>query len=208
MAYVLGFFTADGSMMKNKRGGCYIEFEFNDADLLENIRILLGSNNKITARKRSRNWNTSYRLQIGSKVMFNDLLNLRLTPRKSKRIQLPKIAREYLADFIRGYFDGDGCITFGKYWRKDRNKWKWQIQSSFTSGSKEFLIELLNLLKPYTKSGFVASKKGGYNLVFSVNDSFALFRLMYDNIDSKVYLNRKYIKFKKALENFKVAVVA
>jgi len=26
MAYVLGFFAADGSMVKNKRGACFIEF--------------------------------------------------------------------------------------------------------------------------------------------------------------------------------------
>lgn len=65
MAYVLGFFTADGSMIKNKRGAHFIEFEITDKDLLFRIRDLLGSNHKITTR--DRNKSLSYRLQIGSK---------------------------------------------------------------------------------------------------------------------------------------------
>jgi len=72
MAYVLGFFTADGSMTKNKRGAHFIELEITDKDLLYTIRELLESNHKITERKRSDKWKRAYRLQIGSKMMFND----------------------------------------------------------------------------------------------------------------------------------------
>jgi len=38
MAYVLGFFTADGSMIRNKRGTCFIELEITDKELLEKIK--------------------------------------------------------------------------------------------------------------------------------------------------------------------------
>ena len=72
MAYVLGFFTADGNMIKNKRGAHFIEFEITDKDLLHAIRGLLESNHKITERKRRDSWKKAYRLQIGSKVIFND----------------------------------------------------------------------------------------------------------------------------------------
>lgn len=208
MAYVLGFFAADGNMIRNKRGGCYIEFEITDLDLLKKIRVLLGSNNKITAREKNKNWKVSYRLQIGSRMIFGDLLELGLTPNKSKTLQLPKVPEKYLADFVRGYFDGDGCITIGRYWRKNRNKWKWQLQSSFTSGSEQFLSELKGRMQSYANGGSVSAKKGGYNLVYSVKDSIALFRFMYGNIASGAYLERKYLKFKKALEIFKIAVVA
>jgi hypothetical protein len=34
MAYVLGFFTADGSMIRNKRGAHFIEFQITDKNLL------------------------------------------------------------------------------------------------------------------------------------------------------------------------------
>jgi len=26
-------------------------------------------------------------------------------------VEFPDVPKEYLPDFIRGYFDGDGCIT-------------------------------------------------------------------------------------------------
>jgi DNA-binding transcriptional regulator WhiA len=38
MAYILGFFTADGSMFKNKRGSYFVEFEITDKELLEKIK--------------------------------------------------------------------------------------------------------------------------------------------------------------------------
>ncbi len=34
MAYVLGYFAADGSMIQNKRGGHFIEFTSTDAVLI------------------------------------------------------------------------------------------------------------------------------------------------------------------------------
>jgi len=41
MAYVLGFFTADGSMIRNKRGTCFIELEITDKELLEKLNIFM-----------------------------------------------------------------------------------------------------------------------------------------------------------------------
>ena len=119
MAYVLGFFTADGNMIKNKRGAHFIEFQIADKDLLEKIKKAFNSNHKITVRKRRGIWKTSYRLQIGSKEIFNDLLKLGLTPNKSKIIKLPNISDKYFSHFLRGYFDGDGNVTIAKYKPKE-----------------------------------------------------------------------------------------
>ena len=52
MAYVLGFFAADGNMIINKRGAHFIEFQINDLELLKNIRRALNSDHKITSRRR------------------------------------------------------------------------------------------------------------------------------------------------------------
>ena len=94
MAYVLGFFTADGNMIRNKRGAHFMEFFSTDKDIIKNIRIALGSNHKISVRDRSKinkNWKPAYRLQIGSKEIFNDLLRLGMTPAKSNVIKFPNI---------------------------------------------------------------------------------------------------------------------
>ena len=201
MAYVLGFFTADGNMIKNKRGAHFISIEITDKDILEEMKKAIGSNHKISIRKNQFPEKDSYRLQIGSKVMFNDLLKLGITPNKSKTIDLPEIPKNYFSDFLRGYFDGDGCISFGTYLRKDRNNAKFLLASHFTSGSKVLLESLLSKLREVfnTKTGFIYTKNRGFDLTLSTNDSKKLFSLMYGNLKNNLFLERKYNKFKKAL---------
>ena len=147
MAYVLGFFTADGNMVKNKRGAHFIAIEITDRDILEKIKEAVGSNHKIGVKKRKFPEKDAYRLQIGSKEMFDDLLRLGLMPNKSKTIDLPFVPDKYLSHFVRGYFDGDGCISYGIYNRKDRKSKNYLFGSRFTSGSKIFLENLLKKIR-------------------------------------------------------------
>jgi len=205
MAYVLGFFTADGNMLQHKNGGCYMEFYSTDRVIIEYVKTVLKSHHKIALRDRSKlnsKWKKAYRLQVGSKVMFNDLLNLGLVPNKSLVLQMPKVPKEFLRHFIRGYFDGDGCAHLGEHWAKDRNKKRWVFNIRFSSGSRDFLQGLWNALKSQNiKGGYLYDKNGrGYELVFSWKKGIALCKLMYDNASSDMYLNRKYEIYQKALE--------
>ena len=203
MAYVLGFFTADGSMIKNRRGAHFIELEITDKDLLKNIKELLGSNHKISIRKDKFNkWKRLYRIQIGSKEMFNDLLKLGLVPRKAKRIKLPNIPKKYFSHFVRGYFDGDGNVTICTYQRKARNNESVTIlQSGFTSGSKIFLTDLKNKLlkEKIIKGGTLYYSNKGWRLYFSINDSKRFYSFIYGGLDknNKLFLNRKKSIFEK-----------
>lgn len=200
MAYVLGFFTADGNMMENKRGAHFIEFQITDKKLLEKIRNVLESNHKITRRKRNFNHKTIYRLQIGSKIMFNDLLSLGITPQKSKTVNLPLIPKRYLSDFVRGYFDGDGNVTVSEYVRKARKNQKAKvILSGFISGSKVFLENLHKKLKELSgiSGGTLYYSSRGYRLYFSKRDSLTLYRFMYGKTSNTLYLHRKKFVFEK-----------
>ena len=38
MAYILGFFVADGNLSINKRGGCYISFQAKDKQIISDIK--------------------------------------------------------------------------------------------------------------------------------------------------------------------------
>lgn len=208
MAYVLGFFAADGSMYKTRRGAHFIEFQITDKQLLGSIRKAVSSNHKISIRRPTRtSWKTSYRLQLGSKDIYKDLLYLGMTPTKSKTLPFPIIPAKYLSDFVRGYFDGDGCAHLGCYWRKDRNSWSWRFITSFASGSKRFLEGLWLALRPHVRRGRLGEKEGGYELVFSQQDSFALFRLMYNNVPAAMFLERKYRVFLRASKILNAGVV-
>jgi len=205
MAYILGFFTADGSMTKNKRGAHFIEFQITDKDLLSKIQKRLGSNHKISVRRRQNDkWRTVYRLQVGSKEIYNDLLKLGLKPKKSKRLSLPKIPLKFFSDFTRGYFDGDGNVTVCTYKRKARNnKLTTILQSGFTSGSKNFLKALKTkfLRIGIIRGGTLYYSSNGWRLYFSINDSKRLYNYLYAGLNktNKLFLNRKKTIFEKYL---------
>lgn len=200
MAYVLGFFAADGCMMKNKRGACFIEFQITDEDLLEGIRDVIGSDNKISSRKRAENFKRIYRLQIGSRQIYEDLLALGFTPHKSKTLKFPLVPEEYAGNFIRGYFDGDGNVSFARYFRKDRGVFRHVLTSRFTSGSKRFLLALNEKLKGVVKGGYIYRKERGFELVFAGKDSLALFDFMYNNGQCRLWLDRKKKIFERAIK--------
>jgi hypothetical protein len=198
MAYVLGFFAADGSMYRTRRGTHFIGFQITDGELLKAIRDALGSNHKIGIKKAHANNKTVYQLQIGSKVIFNDLIKLGMTPAKSKTIFLPDIPKDYFADFLRGYFDGDGHVSSGTYKVAARKNPKRILLSGFTSGSKIFLEQLLMQSKRFgIRGGSLYYSGGGYRLSFSILDSLALYKIMYASGPKKLFLKRKRERFEK-----------
>jgi intein-encoded DNA endonuclease-like protein len=159
MAYVLGYFAADGSMHTNKRGACYIEFSTTDRELFVKVRRVMDSNHAITKKPLKVGHKQSYQLQIGSKEMYEDLTNLGFTQSKSLTLKFPKVPRSYLTDFVRGYFDGGGGISFGNYFAKDRGKERYVFMSRFTSGSRQFLVDLHEHLKLLSiKKGHIREK--------------------------------------------------
>lgn len=200
MAYVLGFFAADGNMIKNNRGAHFIGFYSNDRELLASIRTILKSDHKIGIKRQVPPSCNSYQIQIGSKEIFNDLISLGLSPNKSRTLRFPKVPRIFFNDFLRGYFDGDGNVYFGKHFAKDRQKYRWVFQTRFTSGSLLFLYTLHNLLKKHgIKGGSLIKKKHGFDLLFSHNDSLVLFNLLYYNNPHGAYLKRKRKIFERAI---------
>jgi len=206
MAYVLGYFTADGNMFVNPNGSHYIAFTSIDYDLISNVREILGSGHKIGVQEyENRKGRIRYCLQIGGKKLFQDLLNLGLTPNKSKKVELPKIPKAYFKHFIRGYFDGDGCVNFGFYQKKDRRKPSAILITRFSCGNRKFLKDLLKFLQIYAgiKGGCIYRKQeGNYDLSFSIRDSFKLYEFMYKNAKENQLLKRKYNKFQEAIKYY------
>jgi len=203
MAYVLGYFAADGCMIENKRGAHFIEFVSTDKILVDQVQRVVMSNHSISLRERGKNAKTAFRLQIGSKEWFNDLTELGFTTSKSNTLHFPSVPPRFLGDFVRGYFDGDGCVYFKEHWSKWHRKNVWVLTTRFTSGSKAFLAGLHNELRDRGLSGgyYNLKKKGAYDLVFSRRDSLALYRLMYNTAEvPDLFLPRKREKLERAIQ--------
>lgn len=190
-------------MVRTNRNTCFMSFQITDKDLLYNIRECLGSNHVIKEITYSKKWKTGYRLQIGSKCMFADLQKLGMFQGKSKRMQFPKVPQKYLRDFIRGYFDGDGCVLFSTYYAKDRDKMRKVFMSTFSSGSKLFLQQLKEVLhkEGVVSGGSLYAKSRGNQLSFSYHDSVNLFNFMYSSVsEGDIFLKRKYQSFRTAVQ--------
>lgn len=199
MAYVLGFIFADGNIICTKRNTWFLSIQITDKEILEKIKEVMKSSHIIAERKKVEKHKQLYRLQIGSKDICEDLSNLGITERKSKTMKMPTVPKKYFPDFLRGYFDGDGGIWIGLK-NKSQNTESFTLSTYFTSGSKEFLISLKNILVHYgVIGGSLVKKKRGFDLKYSVKNSLILCKIMY-NSKCSLFLSRKREKFDKYIE--------
>lgn len=201
MAYVLGFFAADGYMTLNGRGGHFWNIQIVDRDILEGIKKEIQSEHKISTRTRKGNEQVMYRLQIGSKEMCNDLLKLGFTPNKTKSLAVPNVPKKYFAHFVRGYFDGDGNVWVG-YVHKERETKLRTIRTVFTSCSGAFLEAMREQLEGFDiHKGVLSRGKGNYyRLTYSVNGSLKLSDFMYNHkvsVPDGLFLERKRRRFEE-----------
>jgi hypothetical protein len=205
MAYVLGFFAADGYITVNRRGGQYWCIHITDKELLEEIRKTVGSNHHIGVRPGQGNRQTTYRLQIGSVEMCDDLRKLGYAERKTKCLVIPNIPKRYFPDFVRGYFDGDGHVWTG-HTHIHRPIKAFTLITGFTSGTLSFLKELKEMLaKEGLKGGSLITKARGFCLQYSREDSLKLYEIMYNSkAVNYLYLQRKKIVFERFLNKLRV----
>lgn len=112
-AYLLGFVLADGHVTKS---GVEIQLSDKDSDFLSGISNLIFEEDKTTHKstylKATKKTYNLRRLWINSPKMAKDLENMGYLGAKSFTLQFPSVLPDDLVHhFIRGYFDGDGCIS-------------------------------------------------------------------------------------------------
>ncbi len=188
MAYILGFIFADGCLVEYRNGYHGLDITSKDLNHLRLIKEKLNAEHKIGKKERG------FRLQIRNRDIYNDLIKLGLTPRKSKIISFPEIPKRYSFHFIRGLFDGDGSVMV---WRESRWRHTWQIRTSFTSGCQRFLQDLERYLRNSVDllEDKVSPVKRGYHLRYvSMSGCIALYKFMYQG-NTNLYLKRKKDKF-------------
>ena len=202
MAYVLGYIAADGTITMGKRGNQYVEVQSIDKELPYAVKQALGARHAVTFRRRNQRWKTVYRLQIGSKELVRDLVSLGITPQKTHRLPFPFVPNEFLSDFVRGYFDGDGNVLFQRFKRTDRKRgFGKYMRVLFTSSSHGFLNGLFQSLaiNPGLESGALVREESYSRLrYYRKGDVRKLFEFLYGNRPT-FYLSREFKYFRNAL---------
>ena len=184
-AYFLGLMMSDGCVSNN----CFY-IKLIDEDILLKFKECLECENQVIfTQAPNPNWNNSYKLTICSKYMCKALEKLGCTKNKTKTLKFPNIKKELYRHFIRGFFDGDGCLQL-------QNK-IYHCRFDLTCASKEFLEEVRPILTEHAKTSGYLGKETKYD-VWHLNYSGHQVKQILDWIykDSNYYLQRKYNKYK------------
>ena len=192
MAYVLGLIITDGCISKTGT----VSLDINDKQLLEQVKKAMGSEHKIEPSKHQKGL---YYFHFTREKLTEDLHRFNILPRKSLTVKFPDVPKDFLADFIRGVFDGDGSVFF------DKRRPNFPLRSKFVSGSKNFIQSLENSLcilgmpkrtiyRQKTKNGW------SYMFIYDHKDSVKLFNILYKNVQNGLFLERKYKRFLEGLK--------
>ncbi len=202
MAYVLGYWYADGSIYLSVRGS-YINVTSIDYETIYKIKRWLGSQHTINEGKSNLpNRRTRFTLRIGNKSLYSSLTKLGLYPSKSLTVRLPQIPNDFFNHFLRGYFDGDGCVYLYRTRGITQKLIIRKLTVIFTSGSKGFLEDLLaNLRKRLDlKQTRIYDSHRSFQLRLATADSLKILYFMYNRVPKYLFLKRKFLTFLKYLK--------
>jgi hypothetical protein len=201
-AYFIGLLYADGYIHYNTNKALYqVQLDLVDKDIVDKFsKEIFGSIRTKEKPPTKRSVLPTYRLNVCSKEMCEDLISHGCLPKKSLILKPPSIDSQYIRDFLRGHHDGDGCFACKK--NRKYNSWifHWSILSTseFCDWVKKTLEEHLGILCS------IHTHKLGYTIVkvSSREDILNLGEWLYQKND--VYLQRKYeqwLKVKSTLLN-------
>lgn len=201
MAYLLGYITADGciAVQKERKNPYTLNITSKDKGHLYKLRKLLGSNHKVS-KKNARRKNLAYQIQIRNNPITSALMKLGIMPRKTYNLKPLMVPKKYFADFVRGFFDGDGSVYIYNVNGTP------QIKSSFVCASLEFLENFnkrlcyhmnIPLKNVHIKQPGKGKTMIQYSINFYIDDREKLARFMYNNVSPNAYLQRKQTIFEK-----------
>jgi hypothetical protein len=182
-SYLLGLLYADGNI--SDKGVVTLNLKSDDIELQHLLKQYLSTDKPI----RFNNKNNSTCFSFQSKEISKTLFALGLIPRKSLTLKYPKfISEPNIKHFIRGYFDGDGCVSIKK------SKYTTKLRVHFV-GTYDMLINIqnifintLNISK--RKVSQITKGKNTFQLeITKRSDVENLKKYLYDN--ASIYLSRK-----------------
>lgn len=194
-AYWLGFLSADGCVYK---GSIKINLQARDKNHLEKFKKFVGVKN-IDVRIYIENGREYADFSFGCIPMVENLKQYGVVENKSLKLQPPigLIPEEFYLDWVRGYIDGDGGISYSK----KNNRWQSYVNS--TKEVCQWIVEILELnTKPFRQKHY-----GVYDNVWRIHfngriNVYKAWNKMFHNNKATIYLDRKYEMYKKLCSSF------
>src|SRR3989338_8918945 len=193
-SYAIGLLTADGCLSKD---GQHIDLTSKDRAQIISFKKCLGIETKISL-KYSGAGNKAYCCQFSDVLFYDFLLSIGLSLAKSKTIVSVDVPDEYFQDFLRGYFDGDGC----SYSYNDPVfKESYRFYLSFISASPRFIDWLRSKIIQLARvKGHLAHNRNNpyVQLKFAKKEAILVSEYMYYS-EEVPCLERKRLKIRRSL---------
>jgi len=193
-AYWLGFFYAD-AYNNEKLGRIVIELQERDKSHLDKCAKFFGQPREPFLQLKNKGKYIAYRLELNSKILTKSLAAKGCHQTKSFDISFPQwLDQKLIRHFIRGYFDGDGCVHI--------NKANNQLNILFVS-TKDMIDNIKQLLKSLGVNSYISHPKKYTGNTYRLDSGGSRQVIkFYDWIykDATIYLDRKYHLFKTYCE--------
>lgn len=192
--YWAGFIAADGNVKKD-RNSVSIHLQLSDLSHLEKFARAINFEGSIEKT------DSSCRITIDGEWYVKKLKeNFDIVPQKTFIIAFPtKMPKEFMSDYLRGYFDGDGNVSDIQGYAR--------IQ--ITSGSQVFLNQCIDYFYNFgirtrkNKNNDTEKPKiyNDINISYTCNNAIKILDFLYQNSTEDTRLTRKYNKYLTFKEN-------
>lgn len=196
-AYILGLIWSDGNLFRNN---IEIVLQYKDKSLLENISkyvynyVYLKYRDGRILNKNNKQYKTlpQWRFSITSKEVCDKLRKIGLKENKSIVCRMPIIESKFNSHFIRGVFDGDGCLFKSE---------KYKGTNRITIISNElFCNDLKSIIESEIGINVKINNKTNTVKLLSISGNNQISKFLdWIYMDSELRMDRKYNKY---LEHF------
>ena len=193
LAYAMGFAMADGNVC-NSGSQKRLTFHSTDKCIIESIANAIGWDGPIyEAKPQQSHWLPCWSIQLNHPELPAILTRYGLVPNKSLIAEMPDVPAGLLGHYVRGLFDGDGCV----YWTNNRAIVP-RLIVQFCSASRVLLPKLMKSLndvglpiRPIENNG---NRNAFYLRYTSTESVLQLYKLLYTGAGN-LYLPRKIDRF-------------
>ena len=207
-AYWLGFVYADGYIIDNSDNKNYefgICLSIKDIEHLKKFNKSINGNINIATKEKYTfgKTHTMCSIRLYCKEMIKDLESHNIFQNKTYLECFPIVDKNLMPHFLRGYFDGDGCIVIDKK-RKRHNFDYCSVNLKFLEYIRTFIYE------EYEINSYIIKEKMNdirtvdcYRLkICGLKNDYNFGQLLYKN--ANIYLDRKYEKYTNAITMYNI----
>lgn len=189
--YWAGFILADGYIRTNGRFTLEIKLQKQDVNHLYKFKKAVGYEGRVIEREKY------YSITISSPQIIYDLENnFEIRNKKSLNCTISdKIPQTFLKEYIRGYFDGDGSITFTTI---DTISFLGTEQT--VDFIRNYFYNMADVILRSKKMPEITHNNNIYAIYYSGKSAYKCLNYIYS--DSKTHLDRKYKKYNSLIQKY------